>query len=85
MKCPKPSTDQIRKKYLDPLVNLGLVNKHDSRLDLKSNIYSLVDQSTASHNDTLEKFAVRDPDVFPTKDLPRTIIKKNRNIQRGRA
>lgn len=66
MKCPKPSTDQIRKKYLDPLVNLGLVNKHDSRLDLKSNIYSLVDESAASHKE-IEKFSVRNPDVFPSR------------------
>jgi hypothetical protein len=68
MKCPKPSTDQIRKKYLDPLVNLGLVNKHDSRLDQKSNIYSLVNEDAASNNVTLDKLPVRDPEVYPSKE-----------------
>lgn len=43
LKCAKPSTQTIRDKYLDPLVNIGLINKHESRIRPKNNIYSPAD------------------------------------------
>lgn len=67
LKCSKPSTDQVRKKYLDPLVNIGLVNKHDSRIKLHTNIYSPVDDATV--RDKIDKFIVKDVNLFPYKDF----------------
>jgi hypothetical protein len=69
LKCPKPSTDVIRRKYLDPLVNIGLIDRHDSRIDLKGNIYSPVDENTVSNRDKEERFQVTDPAVLPTKEF----------------
>jgi len=67
LKCSKPSTQTIRDKYLDPLVNIGLVNRHESRIRLKNNIYSPVDETTT--RDKIEKFKVRNPDVYPFKSF----------------
>ena len=69
LKCPKPSTDVIRRKYLDPLVNIGLVNRYDSRLDPRGNVYSPVDENTVKNQDKTEKFQVLDPMVLPTKEF----------------
>jgi hypothetical protein len=54
--------DHIRKKYLDPLINLGLVQKSPSVKDGRTNIYSLPDNSrNKDGNNDRDKILVRDP------------------------
>jgi hypothetical protein len=73
MKCAKPSIEDIRKKYLDPLVNQGIVNKDQSRINNKRNIYSPVSKDNhynhyANRDETGKvKIRVSKPDLFPTK------------------
>jgi hypothetical protein len=69
LKCPKPGTQTIRQKYLDPLVNIGMINKHESRLDLRGNIYSPVDENAVSNKDKADRFQVQDLEVLPTKEF----------------
>jgi hypothetical protein len=61
----------IRKKYLDPLVNLGLVQKTLSIKDGRTNIYLLPDNSHDKDNDNndKDKILVKDSSLYPTKNV----------------
>jgi hypothetical protein len=62
--------NHIRKKYLDPLINLGLVQKSPSVKDGRTNIYSLPDNSRNKDGDNdRDKILVRDPSLYPTKNV----------------
>jgi hypothetical protein len=68
MNCAKPSIEDIRKKYLDPLINQGIINKDQSRINSKHNIYSPVNKDKIKH-EKADKVEVSDPALFPTKDF----------------
>ena len=75
MNCNRPSIEEIRKKYLDPLINQGIINKEESRIKSNRNIYSPVDRDSHnnnSHNNNLNeegKIKVSNPDVYPTRKV----------------
>lgn len=64
----------IRKKYLDPLVNLGLVKKSSSVRDGRNNIYSFLENNQEKNDDTdsnnnKDKVLVRNPTLYPSKNV----------------
>ena len=63
----------IRKKYLDPLINLGLVQKSPSVKDGRNNIYSLPDngdrESDTDSNNHDGRILVRNPTLYPSKNV----------------
>lgn len=64
--------NHIRKKYLDPLVNLGLVQKTPSVKDGRTNIYSLPDDghnNNTSSNNNKDRILVRNPTLYPKKNV----------------
>ena len=64
--------NHIRKKYLDPLINLGFVQKTPSVKDGRTNIYSLPNESHNkgnNNNDDKEKILIKDPSLYPTKNV----------------
>jgi hypothetical protein len=62
--------NHIRKKYLDPLINLGLVQKTPSVKDGRTNIYSLPENiQSKDNNDNKDKILVRNPNLYPTKNV----------------
>ena len=61
--------NHIRKKYLDPLINLGLVQKSPSVKDGRTNIYSLPDSSQNKDNIYTDKILVKDPSLYPSKNV----------------
>ena len=61
--------NHIRKKYLDPLINLGLVQKSPSVKDGRTNIYSLPDTSQNKNNIYTNKILVKDPSLYPSKNV----------------
>ena len=61
--------NHIRKKYLDPLINLGLVQKSPSVKDGRTNIYSLPDSSQNKDNNDTDKILVKDPSLYPSKNV----------------
>ena len=61
--------NHIRKKYLDPLINHGLVQKTTSVKDGRTNIYSLPDNSQNNDNNDKDTIFVRDPSLYPTKNV----------------
>jgi hypothetical protein len=71
MKCAKPSVEEVRKRYLDPLVNQGLINKEPSHINVKRNIYFPVDPDNHRHNNQDDRGRVRiiDPALFPTRKV----------------
>jgi hypothetical protein len=68
MNCSKPSIEDIRKKYLDPLINQGIINKDQSRINSNHNIYSPVNKNKIKH-EKADKIEVSDPALYPTKDF----------------
>jgi hypothetical protein len=80
MEVHKPSTDQIRESYLNPLVNQGLIEKVPSARDNRQNIYLPVDPAVNGNGkaDT-SKVIVSDPSLYPTRNLIeesfRTLVK----------
>jgi hypothetical protein len=80
MEVQKPSTDEIRESYLDPLVNQGLIEKMPSARDNRQNIYFPVDPAANGNGKTnTSKVIVSDPSLFPTRNLIeesfRTLVK----------
>jgi hypothetical protein len=88
MQARKPSIDDIRESYLDPLVNLGLIEKTPSVRDGRQNIYFPVEYSSNNGsgnsddnnaNTNSNKVIVIDPSLYPTKNLIeesfRTLVK----------
>jgi hypothetical protein len=72
MQVSKPSTEEIRERYLNPLINHGLIDKTASTRDNRQNIYYPVEYSAKSMSDTSDsknKVVVRDPTLYPTKDV----------------
>ncbi|HEU4447657.1 MAG TPA: hypothetical protein VFR94_23485 [Nitrososphaeraceae archaeon] len=62
--------NHIRKKYLEPLINLGLIQKSPNVKDWRTNIYSLPDNSqNKDKNNDRDKILVRDPNLFPKKNV----------------
>lgn len=45
MDIAKPSSDELHKNYLYPLLNLGFINKMQSMIDRRGNIYSPVEEN----------------------------------------
>jgi hypothetical protein len=74
----KPSTDEVREAYLEPLVNLGVIDKATSVQDNRQNIYYPVEYST-KENTYSSKIVVRDPSFYPSRNLIeesfRTLVK----------
>jgi hypothetical protein len=69
MQVHKPSTDEIREAYLDPLVNLGLIEKAPSVRDNRQNIYFPVEYSSTNGNTKTNKVLVTDPNLYPSRNL----------------
>ena len=80
MLTKKPSSDEIRIIYIDPLVNLGLIEKTPSVRDNRRNIYFPTEYSSngAAKSD---KILVTDPNLYPYRNLMeesfRTLVKYN--------
>jgi CBS domain-containing protein len=78
MHVHKPSTDDIRKSYLYPLINLGLVDKAPSVKDHRHNIFYPVETGNITGSNK-NKILVSDPNLYPTKNIIeesfRTIVK----------
>lgn len=62
-------------QYLDPLVNQGIINKDQSRINSKRNIYSPVNKNNHYHHYINRdeagsvKIKVSDPSLFPTSKV----------------
>ena len=67
--CAEPSIDDIRNKHTEPLVRMGVINKHESRINRNENLYSPVEDKSKKKNLGIDKFEVAKPGVFPTKEL----------------
>jgi hypothetical protein len=48
-KCTRPSNKELRDKYLEPLVNLGMIDKVQSEIDKRENIYMPVEEGNIFH------------------------------------
>jgi hypothetical protein len=48
-KGAKPSSKELRDKYLEPLVNLGVLDKVQSEIDRRENIYVPVEEGSLFH------------------------------------
>jgi hypothetical protein len=84
-KGAKPSSKELRDKYLEPLVNLGVLDKVQSEIDRRENIYVPVEEGNLFHvfdddNNNL-RIKVSSPELFPSKNFLkeqfRTFVKKN--------
>jgi hypothetical protein len=76
----KPSSDEVRRNYLDPLTNLGLIEKVPSVRDNKRNIYFPTEYSPNNCSATKSnKILVTDPSLYPSRNLIeesfRTLVK----------
>jgi hypothetical protein len=86
LKGAKPSNKELRDKYLEPLVNLCIIDKIQSEIDKRENIYLPVEEGNLfnifddSINNNL-RLKVPGPDAFPSKNFLkeqfRTIVEKN--------
>jgi hypothetical protein len=75
-KCTKPSNKELRDKYLEPLVNLGVIDKVRSEIDKRENIYLPVEEGDLFHifddsanNDSNLRLTVLNPEAFPNKNF----------------
>src|SRR5205807_1463862 len=87
-KNAKPSSKELRDKYLEPLVNLGVIDKVQSEIDRRENIYLQVEEGSLFHifddDDSVNsnlRIRVPSSEIFPSKNFLkeqfRTIVKKN--------
>jgi hypothetical protein len=83
-KCAKPSNKELRDKYLEPLVNLGVLDKVQSEIDRRENIYLPVEEGSLFHIfDDEKNLRIKVPcyELFPSKNFLekqfRTFVKKN--------
>ena len=65
--------ETIRKRFLDPLCNQGVLNKTKSEIDKRSSIYSPVKDyetgiSSIFDDDKDPRLTIRDPDFYPTME-----------------
>lgn len=67
----KEDPNDIRKKYLDPLINLRVIQKYPSVINNRSNIYSLPEYGNASNTKKQDKtkIIVKNPNLYPCKNL----------------
>jgi hypothetical protein len=72
-KCTKPSNKELRDKYLEPLVNLGVIDKVKSEIDKRENIYLPVEEGDLFHifDDSTNniRLTVPRPNIFPSKSF----------------
>ena len=61
--------NDIRKKFLDPLVNLGLIQKFVSVKDNRSNLYCLPEFVSNAKKQDKTKIIVKDPNLYPGRNL----------------
>lgn len=69
---PKPSTDELYKQYLQPLMNQGIIDKITSKIDGRANIYFPSDEnrnisSLFANSDDL-RLEARDHAFYPTQE-----------------
>jgi hypothetical protein len=84
------SSDELRQKFTDPLVNLGIIEKVRSEIRKSENIYFPVDEkgenifSLFSNSDL--RLHVKDPEVYPCKEVIQNSFKlvKCREKQRDK-
>jgi hypothetical protein len=74
LKTSKPSADQILKKYLYPLINQGIIDKIDSRINKNNKLYFPSDEeqnifSLFTNNNNDYRLRVRDETFYPSKDV----------------
>jgi hypothetical protein len=87
------SPKQIRESYLEALINQGYVDKIDSELDKRSDIYypltskisKLGDWTNSPNSLQQSKIDVLDPAIFPNKDYIKTSVEAiiNYTISKG--
>ena len=84
LKGAKPSNKELRDKYLEPLVNLGVLDKVQSEIDRRENIYVPVEEGSLFHifeDDSGLKIKIPSDELFPSKNFLekqfRTFVKKN--------
>ncbi|MGB7664071.1 MAG: hypothetical protein WBL67_15155 [Nitrososphaeraceae archaeon] len=89
IKGTKLSPKEIRDQYLEPLYNLGIVDKFQSGLDRRENLYCPVDEVGTSSifamsddaNPYDYRLKVKEPHLYPSKNILmnciRTFVKKN--------
>jgi hypothetical protein len=73
----KSSRDDIREWYLDPLYNLGIIDKFQSELNKKENLYCPVDEVGTSNifamsddaNPDDFRLKIKEPKFYPCKIL----------------
>jgi hypothetical protein len=68
----KPGSDELHKNYLYPLLNLGFINKTQSVIDRRANIYSPVEENnifTMFQNGQDFRLAIADSTLFPTRQV----------------
>ncbi|HJR84087.1 MAG TPA: hypothetical protein VJ772_01835 [Nitrososphaeraceae archaeon] len=80
MKIPKPSADQILKKYIYPLLNQGIIDKVQSQISNRNNLYFPSDEdqnifSLFSNNDF--RLKVRNDAFYPSTTVLETLISEN--------
>jgi hypothetical protein len=83
-KGAKPSNKELRDKYLEPLVNLGVLDKVQSEIDRRENIYLPVEDGSLFDifvdDETNLRIKVLTPEQFPTKNFLkeqfRTFVKR---------
>jgi len=72
MHIAKPSSDELHKNYLYPLLNLGFINKTQSVVDRRANIYSPVEETnifTMFQNSQDFRLRITDPSLFPSRQV----------------
>jgi hypothetical protein len=81
MGISKPSSEELLKKYLYPLLNMGIIEKAKSVIDNRSYVYFPVEDSNIHNlftNDDDRRLEVYDPKYYPTpkmiEDSCRTIV-----------
>ena len=73
----KPSRDDIREQYLEPLYNLGIVDKFRSELNKSENLYCPVDEVGTSNifamsddaNPDDYRLKIKEPYLYPSKNV----------------
>ena len=73
----KPSRDDIREQYLEPLYNLGIVDKFRSEINKSENLYCPVDEVGTSNIFALSddanpddyRLKIKEPYLYPSKNV----------------
>jgi hypothetical protein len=73
----KPSRDDIREQYLEPLYNLGVIDKAKSTINKNENVYRPVDETGTGNlfsmvdenNPDDFRLKIKEPSIYPSKSL----------------